>query len=242
MVLASTQSLIKYQDMMLLWSVKIADFSQLLFTFIITLVTGIANGIIISVAFSLVLLIYRSFQPRITKLGRLPGTDVFVDAARYPQTRQVPSVVVLRVDGELNFGNVKVVTKYLLNMLHEHLAAIGGPENNAPEGEEASSSSGMGCLPCSASDAALEQSRDSRSSSVASTSGRRDSSTRREKKDGSYTDKTQGPDSRRSSDADIDEETGLSMVKTKRENRPSIDDDDDFTAALESAKIALDRK
>jgi high affinity sulfate transporter 1 len=53
-------------------------------------------------------LLARSFLPRLTELGQLPGTDVFVAAVRYPEAVRVPGVVILRLDGELHFGNVRL--------------------------------------------------------------------------------------------------------------------------------------
>jgi anti-anti-sigma regulatory factor len=70
--------------------------------------------------------VLRSFKPRLTEIGWLPGTDVFVDRARYPQAVLIPGVILYRVDGDIHYGNVDAVTSLLqktLNLAIERGAA-----------------------------------------------------------------------------------------------------------------------
>lgn len=109
-VLASTRPLISISDGITLWRCKRRDFVQLLVTFCAVVAAGISDGLLVGVGFSLATLLYRSFVPRLVELGRLPSTDVFVALDRYPEAWPVPGVLVLRLDGELHFGNVASVT------------------------------------------------------------------------------------------------------------------------------------
>ena len=75
---------------------------------------GIDNGVVAAVFFSIGMLVYKSFNPRIRVLGHLPDRpDLFVDARRFPGVVQVPSVKVVRVDSAIHFGNVKRITTKL---------------------------------------------------------------------------------------------------------------------------------
>jgi SulP family sulfate permease len=66
---------------------------------------GIIQGILIGVVLSLLLLIARSSQPSIRRLGRDPTLDAFVDLARHEGLETVSGVLVLRLDGPLFFAD-----------------------------------------------------------------------------------------------------------------------------------------
>lgn len=116
-VIASTKQLVSFKDAKDLWKSKPSDFAQLAITFVAVIACDVMYGLIIGIAFSLMLVLYRSFRPRLVELGRLPGSDVFVALNRFAESRRVPGVVLLRLDGELHFGNVRVVTEKLLGLL-----------------------------------------------------------------------------------------------------------------------------
>jgi len=118
-VLSSTRPLISVADAVFLRRVKPSDFTQLMVTFIAVVSAGISDGLLVGIGFSLATVLYRSFKPRLTGLGRLPGTDVFVALERYPEAHPIPGVIVLRLDGELHFGNVAAV----VGRLHAELEA-----------------------------------------------------------------------------------------------------------------------
>jgi SulP family sulfate permease len=144
MIIASVKSLLKWEDACKLYATSSSDFAQMLATFVLTLGLGIANGIIAAVGLSLALLLYRSFQPRISELGRFPGTDVFMDVQRFPAAKVVKGLTVLRLDGELHFGNVKLLTGHLVALHNRALRlrkAVGLPPRGllpAAEGRSAS--------------------------------------------------------------------------------------------------------
>ena len=93
---------------------NMADFYQFVVAFVAVLFLGIDNGVVAAVFFSIGMLVYKSFNPRIRVLGHLPDRpDLFVDARRFPGVVQVPSVKVVRVDSAIHFGNVKRITTKL---------------------------------------------------------------------------------------------------------------------------------
>jgi high affinity sulfate transporter 1 len=78
---------------------------------------GILKGVLLAAVFSLVVLLRRASRPRVLTLGRLPGTDRFVDAARYPENLPVPDAVILRVESGLFYFNVQNVKAEILGQL-----------------------------------------------------------------------------------------------------------------------------
>ncbi len=73
------------------------------------LVLGVLNGLIVSIAVSLVMLIRNLSRPRISVLGRLADGHDFVSAAAHPDVVMVPGIMILRPEEPLFFANVEAV-------------------------------------------------------------------------------------------------------------------------------------
>ena len=78
------------------------------------LVFGILKGVLLAAVLSILLMLARASRPRVLFLGRLPGTDRFVDALRYPEHELVPGVLVLRIESGLFYFNVQNVKAEVL--------------------------------------------------------------------------------------------------------------------------------
>jgi SulP family sulfate permease len=66
-------------------------------------------------------LIWRASRPHIAVLGRIPGTEHFRNVDRYAATRS-ETVLILRVDANLFFGNVEAVNERIEDELRAHPA------------------------------------------------------------------------------------------------------------------------
>ena len=63
-------------------------------------------GLFIGIAVSLLLLLYRASRPHVAVLGQVPGADgQYGDVLRHPENRQVPGIVILRLESGLFFAN-----------------------------------------------------------------------------------------------------------------------------------------
>lgn len=72
------------------------------------LLLGIVNGLLLSVALSVLGLLRRLAYPRLSDLGRIGAHD-FVDRSNHPEARQIPGIIVIRPDAPLFFGNAEPV-------------------------------------------------------------------------------------------------------------------------------------
>jgi sulfate permease, SulP family len=81
----------------------------LVVTFLTTLTFGVELGLLTGVGINLAVHVARGIRPALVELGRVPGTDVYRNVARYPTVTD-PSGVVLRLDGPLDFLSVQTVT------------------------------------------------------------------------------------------------------------------------------------
>jgi sulfate permease, SulP family len=84
----------------------------LVVTFLSTLALGAELGLLTGVGANLVAHFARGMRPELVELGRVVGTSVYRNVARYPTVTD-PSGVVVRIDGPLNFLSAQAVTDRL---------------------------------------------------------------------------------------------------------------------------------
>lgn len=104
-VMVAVYGLIDFLEPVKLFKVKKVDGWTLLITFAATLLIGIEQGILVGMAFSLALFIWRSAYPHTTEIGYLPEEEVFRNVNRYPEAQTFPNTLVVRVDASLYFAN-----------------------------------------------------------------------------------------------------------------------------------------
>ncbi|QIN84737.1 sulfate permease [Rubrobacter tropicus] len=121
-VMVAVYGLIDAGEPVRLFKVKRADGWALVVTFAVTLLVGIEQGIVVGVAFSLLVFVWRSARPHTTEVGYLPEEDVFRNVNRYPKTRTFPGAFIVRVDASLYFANMA----FLKNWLEDAVSARPG--------------------------------------------------------------------------------------------------------------------
>lgn len=86
------------------WRHDRSDAATLMATTAGVLVLGVEEGVLMGVVLSFASLIWRSSNPHIAIVGRLPGTEHFRNQARYT-VETLPHVLMLRIDSDLVFNN-----------------------------------------------------------------------------------------------------------------------------------------
>jgi sulfate permease, SulP family len=92
------------------------DGVALLTTFTGTLVFGVEPGLLVGVAASIGLFLYRNARPRIVEVGRVEGAGVYRDVARYPTVPR-PGTMVLRLDAPLTFMSARSLEARVLALI-----------------------------------------------------------------------------------------------------------------------------
>src|SRR5271165_5036185 len=87
------------------------------------LLLGIVDGLVLAVAVTLILLMKALMRPRLTELGRLPGTQDFVEISRHPEAERIPGLLLVRLDGFLFFATAN----YIRLELDEKVSHAGRP-------------------------------------------------------------------------------------------------------------------
>jgi len=102
-----------------LFKVKKVDGWTLALTFVVTLAVGSEQGILIGMAFSLLVFIWRSSHPHTAELGYVEKEDVFRNIKRFPEVKTYPEALILRVDASLYFANMGFLEDRLRKSLIE---------------------------------------------------------------------------------------------------------------------------
>jgi sulfate permease, SulP family len=113
-VLIAIQGLINPRELRRLYQISKTEFRIAMVATVGVLAFGILKGVLLAAIFSLLLLLKRTSNPRITDLGRVPGTDRFVDIARFPEAELLSDVLALRIEAALLYFNVENVRKEIL--------------------------------------------------------------------------------------------------------------------------------
>ncbi|KAL4533882.1 hypothetical protein Ndes2437B_g03200 [Nannochloris sp. 'desiccata'] len=116
-IITGVLGLFQWEDFLEFWRVAKFDWLVWIATFLCTLFLGVEVGILVGVALSLVLVIYKTAFPRISAIGRLPGTNIYRNIKMYPDAENPPGMLCLRIDASIFFANVEGIRDYLTDKL-----------------------------------------------------------------------------------------------------------------------------
>ena len=100
-----------------LWKTKKEDLLMLLIAFGVTLGFGIKEGIGVSVAISLLAMIYRSTKPHYAVLGKMPDSKEYRNIERFKDVVIRKDILIIRYDADLYFAN----TSHFMETLSEEV-------------------------------------------------------------------------------------------------------------------------
>jgi SulP family sulfate permease len=86
--------------------------------------SGPVNGVLLGAAISIVLLLRQASRPRVVELARVPGTTLFADRSRHPETALQPGVLVVRCESALLYFNVEFIRERVFEILQSRAEPI----------------------------------------------------------------------------------------------------------------------
>ncbi len=104
-IISSVLNLFEYKESQFLWKYHRRDFWNMTVTFLVTLVIGIEQGVLIGVILSIIKVLMKSAEPHIAILGQLPGTNVYKNIDRFEEAIVPADMLIVRFDDELYFAN-----------------------------------------------------------------------------------------------------------------------------------------
>ena len=118
-VLVAVRGLFKVSALQRLYRLRRAEFWTAMAALAGVLALGILDGVIIGALLSLLLVIARASQPRISLLGRIPGQAQFTDLRENPDNLTIPGLLVIRVDEGIFYANAESIRRQVLNQVRE---------------------------------------------------------------------------------------------------------------------------
>ena len=104
-IIISVMNLFEFQEAKFLWTYHRRDFWNMAVTFLVTLIVGIEQGVLVGVVLSIIKVLMKSAEPHIAILGRLPGTTVYKNVDRFEEAVVPANMKIIRFDDELYFAN-----------------------------------------------------------------------------------------------------------------------------------------
>jgi SulP family sulfate permease len=116
------------------WHYDRLDAAVIVTTFAGVLALGIEEGLLVGIGASLVLYVWRSREPHIAVLGRIPGSEQFRNVVRH-RVETSPDLLLMRIDENLNFANAEYLEQALSDRVNaqpeiRHLVLIGSSVNH----------------------------------------------------------------------------------------------------------------
>ena len=105
-IMVAVFGLIDFKEAKHLWHTDRGDFAMMIVTFLGTLTLGIEEGILIGVILSLALIIFRTTQPHVAVLGKIPEKPHYKNIDRFDHLEVRKEILIFRFDARLYFANV----------------------------------------------------------------------------------------------------------------------------------------
>ena len=106
-VIAASMSLADVPGMIRLWRQRRSDFTLALIAFLGVALLGVLPGIGVAVVLSVLDVFRRTWRPHRAALGRVPELAGYHDTLDYPNSEQLPGLVMYRFDAPLIFANTR---------------------------------------------------------------------------------------------------------------------------------------
>ena len=104
-VIAASISLFDVAELRRLFRVRKTEFLLAVACGVGVMFIGVLQGIVVAVVLSVVYIFKRAWSPYSAVLGRSPGIPGYHDVERYPDTEQIPGLLVVRWSAPLFFAN-----------------------------------------------------------------------------------------------------------------------------------------
>jgi SulP family sulfate permease len=122
-VVHAVWNLIDFKKLRRIYDASRPDFWLAAICMLGVLTIDILAGLLLAVAVSLLLLIYRASRPGLPVLGKDPDEDRYQSIERHPESETYPGLIIFRLDAELFFANAT----YFRDRLQEERIAADPP-------------------------------------------------------------------------------------------------------------------
>ncbi|HIP71621.1 MAG TPA: STAS domain-containing protein, partial [Anaerolineae bacterium] len=118
-IMVAVFGLIDLKTLRFVWKYNKADAVSMIITFLAVLIAGIEKGILVGVAASLLLFIWRTSRPHVAVVGRLANSEIYRNVLRH-DVETCAKAIAIRIDQSLYFANAKYLEDTVLGYVADH--------------------------------------------------------------------------------------------------------------------------
>lgn len=118
-IMISISSMVDFVTFKSAWKYDKADAFALVITFAGVLFWGVQQGILLGVALSLGVMVWRSSRPHMAVVGRVPGTEHYRNLDRFTVETQ-EGLIALRIDESLYFANASAIEEKVWSLIKQY--------------------------------------------------------------------------------------------------------------------------
>ena len=118
-VIAACLSFADVAGMRAMYRQRKVEFALSLTSFVGVALIGVIEGIFITLALTMLVLLWNAWHPYFAVLGRVDGAKGYHDVVRHPEGRRVPGLVLFRWDAQLFFANGEIFLEQVQRAIAE---------------------------------------------------------------------------------------------------------------------------
>ncbi|XP_054777993.1 high affinity sulfate transporter 2-like [Prosopis cineraria] len=113
-IISAVLSLIDIEEFVHLWKIDKFDFVAAMGAFFGVVFKSVEIGLLIAVILSFAKILLQVTRPKTMVLGKIPGTNVYRSIFQYPNAKQIPQMLIIRVDSAIYFSNSSYIRDRIL--------------------------------------------------------------------------------------------------------------------------------
>ncbi|KAJ4847479.1 Sulfate transporter 3.1 [Turnera subulata] len=118
-IISAMLGLIDYEAAIHLWHVDKFDFLVCMGAYVGVVFGSVEIGLVIAVAISLLRVLLFVARPKTFVLGNIPDSMIYRNAEQYPNTNNVPGVLILEIDAPIYFANSSYLRERITRWVNE---------------------------------------------------------------------------------------------------------------------------
>ncbi|XP_067854619.1 solute carrier family 26 member 6 isoform X2 [Heptranchias perlo] len=98
------------------WRTNKIDLLVWIVTLILTVLLGMDLGLVASIAFALLMVIFQTQLPKYSILGQVPKTDIYRDVKQFDEAKEIPGIKIFQSSATVYFANAELYEEALKQM------------------------------------------------------------------------------------------------------------------------------
>ncbi|KAG5267144.1 hypothetical protein AALO_G00218510 [Alosa alosa] len=113
-IMVNLQGMFKQlRDIPTLWRTSRIEFAIWIVAFVASVLLGLDYGLVVSISFAILTVIYRTQNPKSMILGQVPGSDLYYDVDKYEECAEISGIKIFHMNTSIYFANCELYVSAL---------------------------------------------------------------------------------------------------------------------------------